>query len=356
MNESLAPERTWRDRAWMGMRPWLVVLLASGAACRLAAPPGDEDCDAIRSGEPQVDLVELTGAGAGCGESNLGPGDYIRTLRSGGRNRMYEVHVPRGYAGGPVPAVIVYHGGGDQPTLVRAQSGMDAVSDANGFIVLYPYGTGPVGDDTLLTWNAGGGAIGYAFEHNVNDVGFSEDMLDDVSRFFCIDPRRVYAAGLSNGAQMAYRIACSLSERIAAIGAVSGTMPSIDCVPPRAVPVIHFHGTDDRYAPYDGGVGPDGTTGFVHVSVEEDVSFWLGRDGCTPVVTESWRAGDAELTAYEQCEEGAAVVLVTLHGGGHAWPGGSLVCETALGPMNEDISASEMMWDFFAAHPLPEGR
>jgi polyhydroxybutyrate depolymerase len=255
-----------------------------------------------------------------------------------------------------MPLVLVFHGGGGQPTQARFDTGMDEVADKHGFIVVYPAGTGRF-RDALLTWNAGAGAIGYAAEHRVDDIGFTERLLDDVGRFFCIDRERVYATGLSNGAQMVYSLACALSERIAAIAPVSAPMAPIECRPGRAVPIMHFHGTADRHVPFEGGIGPAGVTGYTHLSVAENIGFWLENNGCsgTPRVRQ---AGAATFETYGPCAQDSEVVLVTLEGAGHTWPGGSDECETdseALGSTNRDISASEEMWAFFARHSLADG-
>jgi polyhydroxybutyrate depolymerase len=338
--------------AFAGMAALLMIALSGG--CRVTSLGEQARCAAIRQGEPQVELVALEQPGMGCRNEDHTPGDYVRSIMWGGRARRYEIHVPPGYRADPLPVVIVYHGGGSQPAMVRAQTRMDDTADDHGFIVLYPYGTGPLGPTNLLTWNAGGGAIEYAWEHRIDDVGFTRAMLTDVARHFCIDTRRVYATGISNGAQMAYRVACELSDRIAAIAPVAATMPVIDCQPVRPVPVLHFHGTDDEYAPYEGGVGPRGYTNFDHLSVADNIEFWRAVNGCDSQQVSTWQIDDAELFAYTACDAGSTVELVTLHGGGHTWPGGSVVCDNALGEVNRDVSASEMMWEFFEAHPMPE--
>jgi polyhydroxybutyrate depolymerase len=277
------------------------------------------------------------------------PGESTRTLLHGGRERSYIVHLPPGHdPARPAPVVLVLHGGGGHAGNAQRMTGFDAVADAEGFIVVYPNGTGRL-RDRLLTWNAGR-CCGYAAQQHIDDVGFARALLADLGAVARVDERRVYATGMSNGAIMAYRLACELSDVIAAIGPVAATQDPADCSPTRPVPVLHIHGDDDQHAPFEGGVGAESLAGVAFTSVEQTLAFWVRHNGCDPTPRTAER-GNLRHTVYEGCQADAAVELYTVLGGGHAWPGGQPGWPGADIPTGE-LDASRVIWEFFAEHPL----
>lgn len=283
-------------------------------------------------------------------KSPYGAGDYERFIEVGDRLRRYEIHVPPSYIKNkPYPVVLNLHGGGGRAGSARMQSRMDAKADSAGFIVVYPDGTGVL-KTRWLTWNAGA-CCSYAVEHDVDDVGFIRALLDDLAKLFYIDANRVYATGLSNGAFMSYRLACELSDRIAAIAPISGVMVLKNCRPTHPVSIIHFHGTKDMSDPYYGGVGEKSVSKLDFPSVERNIQGWLDRKGISskPIKT---KKGHATILTYRGLDE-SEVVLVTMEGTGHTWPRGRrMLPKKMVGEISETISANDMMWDFFQRHPL----
>lgn len=264
--------------------------------------------------------------------------------------RTFRVHVPPGYvAGQPAPLVLMFHGGGGSGRQLQLRSArMDAVADREGFITVYPDGTG-----VLATWN-GGLCCGRAVQDGVDDVAFVSALLDHLEGALCIDRRRVFASGMSNGAIMSHRLACELSERIAAIAPVAGTIGVSTCAPARPVPVMQVHGTDDGHVPWDGGVGC-GPAGVAFVPVPVTMDGWRVRNGCGPGSSERFTEGNGRCSAFEGCA--APVVLCALEGGGHSWPGGeptvSVVDCPGDGAQSQSFPASEAAWRFFAENPMP---
>jgi polyhydroxybutyrate depolymerase len=285
------------------------------------------------------------------------PGDYGRKIKTGGRERFYEIHVPRSYdKSKPTPVVLGFHGGGGYPGAVRHQSGMDKVSDREGFLVVYPAGTGRLFDDRLLVWNDGRPAKDSS-ANKVDDVAFVAALLDDLAKFFNVDAKRVYSTGISNGALMSYRLAQQLSDRIAAIGPVSGqrAVNEFFQAPPRCVPIIHFHGKEDNYAPFEGGEPARSNFKAGFKPVAEALGSWIAHNGCSYQSAATKRVGKALETAYKKCRNDCEVVLWTLEDGGHAWPGGQMSpaeVKAKMGKINQDISASSLMWEFFKKHHL----
>ena len=284
----------------------------------------------------------------------LRPGDHSRSLEVDGGNRAYLVHVPPQYdPAAPMPVVLAFHGGGANAGNMVAFSGLNEKADQAGFIVVYPEGSGRL--PRMLTFNAGN-CCGKAAESKIDDVAFTRLVLDDLERIANVDRRRVFATGMSNGAMMSYRLAAELSDRIAAIAPVAGPMGTKDCRPGRAVSVMHFHGDTDECAPFKGGRGR-GPSGTDFYSVQHSIDAWVAANGCrpTPQTTRLPDRADDGTTVkevrYASGRDGAEVVLVVIEGGGHTWPGREPRMR-ALGASTRDISANDMMWEFFQQHPM----
>lgn len=286
-------------------------------------------------------------------------GDTEIQLTHGGRRRSYVLHVPARRAPGALPLVIAFHGGGGNAPGFRDYAGLNAVADREGFLVVYPNGTGLL-RSILLTFNAGSNCCGPAQRQGVDDVGFAMAVVDDVARREKIDRSRVYATGHSNGAIMAYRLAAERADAIAAIAPVAGAMSLDRFAPTRPVPVLHIHSVDDPRALYEGGTGPPfpGTDNRVqHASVPAALDKWISHNGCqqkpTTAEVRRGRAGSPEAThtatklAYMPCSTGADVVHWKLTVAGHGWPGGpSPVREQLSGPRTSVINAAEEIWAF----------
>jgi polyhydroxybutyrate depolymerase len=273
-------------------------------------------------------------------------------LAHDGAPRTFRVHVPPGYDGSePRPLVLMFHGGGGSGRqFEQASSRMNPIADREGFIAVYPDGSG-----ALQTWN-GGGCCGYAVTNDVDDVGFVSALLDHLEAALCIDTQRVFASGMSNGGIMSHRLACELAGRFAAIAPVAGTDLTASCMPARPVPVMQIHGTDDGHVPWDGGEGC-GLAGVSFTSVPDTMEGWRSRNGCTEMTAAYFAEGDGTCRSYVGCAEGADVVLCSIEGGGHNWPGGEppagLIECPGNGGQSTTFSASEAVWRFFAAHPRP---
>ena len=266
--------------------------------------------------------------------------------------RTYEIHLPNGRVPTePVPLVLVFHGGGGNAANAARMSGMDAKSDKEGFIAVYPNGTGARPNAILLTWNAWR-CCGAALDNKVDDVGFIRALVDSLARQYPVDRKRIYATGLSNGGMLAYRVGCELGDVFAAIAPVAGALNNFDCLVGPRVSVVIFHGTADKHVRFEGGL-PE-TRADKHVRADNGVQFaldvWKQRDKCDAPPTRE-RKGSVIHTSFE-CADGTAVELYAIEGQGHAWPGGQkgLRFGNVDAPTTE-ISATDVMWEFFAKHP-----
>jgi len=290
----------------------------------------------------------------------LSVGENTRTIKVGDLERRYRVYVPKKVdLNKPLPVVVAFHGGGGNPTSMARLSGLNAKADASGFVVVYPFGSGTEKEKNL-TFNAGN-VGGYALKKKIDDVGFTKSLLDDLEKVLSVDKNRVYATGISNGGMMAYRVASELADRFAAIAPVGGPMGTETCKPSRPVAVIHFHGTADELAPFKGGKGkgaPSVPAAFRpdFYSVEHSIQSWVKANGCNGeakveklkdvaddgmrVTRKIWSGG----------KEGSEVILIEIEGGGHTWPGEEPLL-AFLGKSTKDISANDLMWEFFQKHP-----
>lgn len=288
----------------------------------------------------------------------LSAGNHTVRIRFGGKNREYIVHVPGG-APTALPLLLAFHGGGGEAEGFQKYAGLDAVSDREKFLVVYPYGTGVL-PRRLLTWNAGE-CCAQAMNNKVDDVGFAMAVIDDVIRQTPVDTKRIYATGHSNGAMMAYRLAAEHAERIAAIAPVSGAYNLEKFAPSRPVAVLDMHSVDDPRALYNGGMGPafPGTNSTSsHRAVMDGIHRWTRNNKCTGdstvAETRTGKAGSvnvgqtATLLVWKGCPPGGEVAHWKLTGVGHGWPGdeGAAKRERIIGPQTTLVIAAEEVWKF----------
>ncbi len=312
-----------------------------------AYPTSDPDPDGGTHAAPS--FGDAGGGAFACSGKSLGGGDRAVTVTSGGLARLFYVHVPPAYdpARGAM-LVLNFHGFTSNALEQRIFARMDGSSDAHGYLVVYPVGI-------ATSWNAGD-CCGTAWTNAVDDVGFVKAMLARIEADYCIDPKRVYATGYSNGGFLSYRLACEMADTFAAIAPVAGEMglAAASCRPTRPVPVLDFHGTSDPIVPYSGGspIVPLNVPGALDFrSTAETLQIWREKDACLGAGSVIYQHGDATCTRYDTCSPGAEVVHCKIDQGGHTWPGGVPV--PLVGKTSTDISATETMVNFFLAHPMP---
>lgn len=326
----------------------LILLLMVGslglAACGAepATPPDGGGVAADLASADPVDLADpppadlaspadLTPAAACEGRPLEMPGDSTRTLRFANKDRTYILHVPTGYdPRRAYPLVLGFHGFTGNSREFLDGTGLPAEADRRGALVVAPQGTG-----VLPGWNAGA-CCGEAQFNKVDDIGFVRALLDTLEKGLCVDPKRVYATGFSNGSFFSNRIGCEIADRVAAIATVSGGLVFSPCNPARPIPVLAFHGTKDGTVDYNGNAG----LGFP--SATKSFTDWAQRDGCMGMSAVTLQSGKTRCEGYTQCRAGVVATLCTLTDGTHSWPDGKL-----------GIVATPTIFDFFGQFRLP---
>jgi polyhydroxybutyrate depolymerase len=330
----------------------LAVVLALGLLFAGACSTAHAHTPEATSSGPAVQASNGVGTSASCRPA-LTPGQHTVSIVVGARTRVMIVHVPAVSAlGRALPLVVDMHGSGSTAVQQEVLSDMNGTADADGFVVVYPQAIIRSGAGFL--WNIPGvPLIGgrRAPARAADDIAFIRAVVAKLRSSACIDLTRVYATGFSGGARLSSQLACDAPTVVAAVAPVSGLRLPSPCPATRAVPVIAFHGSADPVDPYAG----NGQAYWTY-SVPVAVQRWSAHDGCSASPKTSQPASGATLATYTGCRDGATVELYTLNGEGHEWPGGPALPRTVtrlLGPQTNAVNANDLMWAFFAAHPMP---
>lgn len=268
------------------------------------------------------------------------------TVVSSGTTRKYLLYVPKSHDRSRSSALIIsLHGAAGWPALQEEISRWDDLADKHDFLVVYPAGTPLIGERGPRVWPMG-------TQSTDTDVKFISDLIAKLQKEYNIDSSRIYADGLSNGGGMAYALGCKLSSRVAAIGAVSAALavPDNMCAGSTPEPVVAFHGTADKMAPYLGGKSGDPVNPRQFPGIRDWLAQWAERNHCSGDPVDTPVAATVHRLAYP-CSRNEDVVLYTITEGGHQWPGGMQLPTWWVGRATNDINATRVMWEFFSRHP-----
>ena len=279
-------------------------------------------------------------------------GNITRVMQSAQETRSFIVHFPATYQqGDQLPLVISLHGRSTDNKTQMSYTGMNQVADKHNFIVVYPQGLEVMIQGSMTTqWNV-------SDPNGTKDVAFMTNLIDLMHQDYNIDLERVYATGFSNGALMSFRLACELSDKIAAIAPVGGNLPLAqknNCILSHPVPILYIHGTEDTYVPIEG--IPSFT-----ISSEATIEYFVNLYQCkeTPEETQipdhnKEDQSTAKYFVYVDCNEGSEVQYYEMEGAGHTWPD-ALEAEQ-LGATNRDFNGSQVIWEFLSRfeHPDPK--
>jgi polyhydroxybutyrate depolymerase len=292
-------------------------------------------------------LAALLGllAGPGCALENPAKN---HTLVVDGVEREWILLVPAAYrAWNPAPLVLEFHGTGATPESQMELSGLSALAEQEGFLLVAPLAKYPRASDKRLTWNVD------LHADAVDDVAFVAALIKHLAAQYSVDTDRIYATGFSGGARMSSRLACDLSRMVAAIGAVGGVRFPEDCAPARPVPVIAFHGRKDSINHY--ALQPD-SPDYWRMGVEDAIAGWVTNNGCAAQPDQQAMSDDDARLSWPGCRDGAHVVFYRSESAGHTWPGTPVADRFVnwLGAKSvSELPATQLIWAFFEAHPLP---
>jgi polyhydroxybutyrate depolymerase len=279
-------------------------------------------------------------------------GDQTLQFPLDGDTRTVLLHVPKSYdATKGTQLILAFHGYGGSADQMRDQTSFNVESEKRGFIVAYVQGTGIASKG----FNAGDCCGKPAWTSHTDDVGLTRAIVKSLTSSYCVDPKRIFNAGFSNGGFMSYRFICEASDIFAAVASVSGVLgvPPEGCSPTRPVPVFHVHGTGDKTVPYNGGGAEDGLGSLVNItfrSVADTVTAFKTKWTCGATSKELSKSGDTRCEEWSGCQAGVTIDLCTVTDGGHQWPGGK---PTPVGGKTSDFTTTQHVLDFFDAHPMP---
>ncbi len=262
-------------------------------------------------------------------------GTQTRTISVGSSKRTYLLHIPPNYDPSKFTSVVfAFHGFTTQATDFIKDIGIEAASDQRNLIAVVPQGSG-----VIPSWNAGG-CCGEAQTFGTDDVGFVRTLLASLRSELCVDNKRVFAMGHSNGGFMSNRLACEMADDFAAIGPNSAGLVFSACKPSRPVPVYYMHGDADGVVFYGGGF-PLGWSG-----AKDTFDGWGARNKCATPAKVTSQAGKVTCQTYAPRSGGADVNLCTISGGSHVWP-------SSASDTQRYADGTKSYLDFFAAHPKP---
>lgn len=313
------------------------ILLNTMTACSFAQKPDTRDS----TERPIRDQQEIP-------DNEMLSGQLVHQ----GRMRTYHLYLPKGYnRSQSLPLVMAFHGGYGKGKRFARNTGFNEIADQEGFVVVYP-------DALNMHWNDGRGTA----SPDVDDVGFVRTLLERLIRFRNIDPSRIYATGISNGGFFTQRLACEMSDTIAAFATVSATLPEelkSSCQPKKPVSILMINSPQDELVPWEG--GETGGLGGRVLSVPNTVEFWRKENAASPVaetqalpVIDPSDSTRVRLSRYSGGRRGSEVLLYTIQGGGHTWPDGnnSHHIINRVGKTSRQLKASQAIWNFLRRHTL----
>ena len=272
------------------------------------------------------------GMQAACTTNGLMAGEHQMEIAFDGHDREYEVQVPTSYDGVTrVPMVFDIHGYTESMNQQQDQSGFEQLAEAQGFVVVRPNGFGNV-----RSFNAGDECCGTAQSQGLDDVGLMRAIAAEVMSLGCIDSRRIYATGLSNGGAMSHRLACEAADLFAAVAPVSYPIdfdPLSQCQPSRPIGMMHLHGSADFLVPINGS--------FIHQSTHDSFAYWAQVNGCSGVTNTSYSMGGSECQTYDSCNAGVKTFLCIINGPHHLYDN------------SDNVAVAQVAYDFLIQHRLP---
>lgn len=264
-----------------------------------------------------------------------------------GVKRQWRIFIPPSYQEGtPTPLVLDFHGTGSTAHGEAKLSEFGTLAADEAFIVVWPEAKYRRKKDGQVTWNVD------LHQDTINDVKFVRELIATISEQYSVDPKRIYATGMSGGGRMSSRLACDLSDVVAAIGPVAGIQYPENCSPGRPVPIIAFHGKADNINHY---IHQADSPDYWHMGVEKAIAEWVKNNQCFDSPLAQTVSETVTRVSYQACAGGGDIVFYRSENAGHTWPGSPRAVffeEIGLGKTNTEVPATKLIWEFFKKHSL----
>ncbi len=321
-------------RAGRSAVPSLLLILAVGLAVTLAGCTGSRPAGQAATAGPTATagVVRSSGCGRTLASTDVAPGhDGSGDLTDPVTTGTYQLSVPASYRPDrPVPLILLFYGFADDPTSFTTLTGLPARGAAGGAMVVVPHTQG-----SETEWQ---------FDGTGTDGTFVNALVEHLEATYCIDRNHIDAAGFSAGAAFTIVYACSHRKQVAAIATVAVEFV-LDCT--RPLSILAFHGTADRSVPYQDGAEGISLPGIKVPGTQRNMAGWARLDGCHPTPVATRVASSVTRQQWAGCAGGLSVILYSVLGGPHAWPGADPTLEPAA---TQQISATDLMLAFFDHH------
>jgi polyhydroxybutyrate depolymerase len=296
---------------------------------------------AVTPTQNEKTILDQQVTSTGCGKAiHFTPGMTVSIpITSENKERSYLLYLPIHYSNlNPHPLILDFHGYASNAREQEGLSKFNPIADTNNIILIYPQGT--TGTLAARGWNTG--------VHptiTTDDVLFVSNILNQIQSNFCVNPTQIYATGFSNGGGLTGKLACNLSNRIAAFAPISGSYLTsyLSCSAKRPVPIIEFHGTADNIVPYDG------IPALKEISTQLWLTYWAKKDGCTDTPDVAKESDHITKYTWVGCTDNSTVIHYQISGGHHVWPG---MFEDTINGEKTYVNAAQIIWDFFQKHTL----
>jgi polyhydroxybutyrate depolymerase len=313
----------------------VIAALAAGGCSSSSSDAGPPTTPTTAAAATTAAAPTTTTTAAACARPHSA-GQSSESFSFQGGLRTYQLYVPAAYTGRrAVPVVFDFHGFGSNAVEQMVYGNFRPEADHDDFLIVAPDGQVPASRHFNLTGEKG----------LQNDVQMVGALLDHIEATFCVDPARVYSTGMSDGGAMTSVLACQMSNRFAAFGAVAVV---VACGGTRPVPIMGFAGTADPIVPFNGGTVNCCGGGQI-AGASPSMTSWAKFDKCATKFTDTQLSSEVTRRTWSGCAPGSAAVFYIIKGGGHTWPGSISIA--GLGPTTKQIDASATIWKFFQAHP-----
>jgi polyhydroxybutyrate depolymerase len=249
------------------------------------------------------------------------------------------------------PVMVHWHALGSSPEEMRMVTHVDTLTQTTNAIMIYP-------KSPDQSWDVGSCCTNTKLLATRRDeLVFAKELIADIKTKVCVDEKRIYTAGFSNGGMMSQMLACKAADIFAAAFPMGSTLtiPQDQCKPSRPIPIMLINGTKDPLVGYDSAGLAGG------LSVPADYKLWQTKNGCTGEPETTFQKGKTTCTTYKNCKAGAETAACVVEGMGHCVPGMKLEsaqnCLTkdgiALGPGSDDMDGITVMSDFLVRFSMP---